>query len=100
MKALELKNKKITMATLKSFIKKSNELFVETVSSFDGMTDGISYNKKRSLIKVSKENAIGHQGVWCVGGGRDSLEFVETDTHFGIEVYNSCGCAKLLTPKY
>jgi len=99
MKSAELKNKKITMATFKSFIKKSNELFVEKISEFDGMIDGLSYNSKRNLVKVSKENAIGFNGVYCVGSGRDYFTYFENDTHFGIEVYNSCGCAKLLTVK-
>ena len=37
----ELKSKKITLATLKSFVKKSPVLFVETLSSFNGMTDSV-----------------------------------------------------------
>ena len=95
----ELQNKKITMATLKSFIRKSETLFVLTKSSFDGMTDCVQNNSNQKLVPVSKENAIGHKGVWCVGSSRDWFTFHETDTHFGIEVSNCCGCEILLTAK-
>lgn len=99
MKAQDLKGKKITTATLKSFIRKASELFVETAYSFDGMIDGISMNQDRKLIPVQKEKAIGHEGVWLVGGSRDYFKFVENDQYFGIEVYNSCGCETLWTRK-
>lgn len=98
MKATELKNKKITMATLKSFIKKSENLFVEVKSSFDGMVDCVM-PVKAAMRPVSKEDAIGYSGVWCVGNSRDYLTFAETDTHFGITVSNCCGCGTLWTKK-
>lgn len=87
------------MATLKSFIKKSPVLFVEEKSSFNGMTDCVEYNFKSKMIQVSKEDAIGINGVWCVGSSRDYLTFIENDNFYGIEVYNSCGCGILWTPK-
>jgi hypothetical protein len=99
MKLQELKDKKITTATFKSFIKKSKELFVETSYSFNGMIDGIEMNTDKKLIPVEKENAIGHNGVWLVGSSRDYFTFVENETHFGIEVYNCCGCETLWTKK-
>jgi hypothetical protein len=95
----QLANKKITMATLKSFIKKSNNLFVEELSRFNGMIDGISMNHDRRLIEVSKEKAIGHDGVWCVGQSRDYFTYVENENYFGIEVYNCCGSSVLWTKK-
>jgi hypothetical protein len=94
-----LKTKKITMATLKSFIRKSESLFVLTISSFDGMTDCVEQNNNQKLLAVSKENAIGIQGVWCVGSSRDWFSFYETETHYGIKVSNSCGCGILMTIK-
>ena len=94
-----LKTKKITMATLKSFIRKSESLFVLTESSFDGMTDCVEKNNNQKLLAVSKENAIGHRGVWCVGQSRDYMKYVETNTMIGIEVYNCCGCGILWTNK-
>lgn len=37
-------NKKATMATIKSFVKKNREnLLINVKSSFDGMIDGLSY---------------------------------------------------------
>jgi hypothetical protein len=94
-----LKSKKITMATLKSFIKNAKDLYVESVSSFDGMTDCVESVENRELRQISKDKAIGHGGVWCVGSSRDYFEFKETNTHFGIEVYNSCGSGILWTKK-
>ena len=92
----ELKGKKITMATLKSFIKKSKSLYVEIQSSFDGMTDCVQ-SVKSNLREIKKEDAIGHGGVWCVGGSRNYFTFVEKGNMFGIEVYNCCGSGILWT---
>lgn len=98
MNANELKTKKITMATLKSFIRKSNELFVEVKSKFDGMCDGVR-NVERNFRQVSKENAIGYNGAYCVGSSNDYFTFVENENYFGIEVYNCCGKSILWTKK-
>lgn len=92
-------SKKITMATLKSFINKSDKLYVEVQSSFDGMTDCVMPNQDKQLIEVSKENAIGRRGVWCVGDSRDRLTYVENESMKGIEVYNCCGSGILWTNK-
>ena len=94
----QLKSKKITLATLKSFIKKSSVLYVEIKSNFDGMTDGVQKVEK-NFREVPKENAIGHKGVWCVGGSRDYFEYKETDKMIGIEVSNCCGVGILWTNK-
>ena len=94
----KLKTQKITMATLKSFIKNNDNLFVEGISSFSGMTDCVEMNRTE-LIPVSKDKAIGHSGVYCVGHSRDYFRFQENEKYFGIEVYNSCGCGILWTTK-
>lgn len=99
MKPDDLKNKKITLATLKSFIKKSNKLFLQTKSSFNGMTDGVEFLKNPALVEIDKENAIGVNGAWLVGSSRDLFSFVENETHFGIEIYNCCGTSILWTSK-
>lgn len=99
MNAQTLKNKKITMATLKSFINKSEVLFVEVSSSFDGMTDCIQSTKDNTLYNVTKDNAIGHNGVYCVGGGRDYFTFKENEIYFGIEINNCCGYGTIWTKK-
>lgn len=87
------------MATLKSFIKKSNNLYVECISAFSGMNDCIEYNNERSLIEVSKDKAIGFDGVYCVGQSRDYFQYMETETHYGIKVFNCCGSGILWTSK-
>lgn len=99
MKAQDLVNKKITLATLKSFIRKAEELFVIHHSSFCGMSDMVETNENPTLIKVSKEDAIGIKGVWVVGGSRDYFWFKETETMYGIRVSNACGHATLWTNK-
>lgn len=93
-----LKSKKITLATLKSFINKSSNLFIEIESDFNGMTDAVEKVEK-NFRSVSKNEAIGFNGVWCVGGSRNSFKFVENTEYFGIEVYNCCGCRILWTNK-
>jgi hypothetical protein len=98
MKTNELKNKKITLATFKSFIKKSPKLYVEHKSSFDGMTDCVQ-RVDRPIKEVSKEKAIGMDGVYLVGGSRDRFNYMENDKFVGIEAYNCCGSAILWAPK-
>lgn len=93
-----LKNKKITMATLKSFINKSEVLFTETKRSFCGMTDMVE-NVDSELRVTSKEDAIGFKGVYCVGSGRDYFNYIENETMYGINVYNSCGNSNIWTNK-
>jgi len=95
----ELKNKKITTATLKSFIKKANQLYVEHVSAFSGMSDCVEFHSDRVMIEVSKENAIGFGGVYCVGHSRDYFKYMENDKFYGIKVFNSCGSGILWTAK-
>lgn len=99
MKLEQLRTKKITTATLKSFIKNADVLFVESISSFSGMSDCVESVENRKLVEVAKDKAIGHSGVWCVGSSRDYFEFKETETHYGIEVSNSCGSGILWTKK-
>jgi hypothetical protein len=93
-----LRTKKLTMSTLKSFINNVDELFLQIKSSFSGMTDCVERVESNFCI-VSKADAIGHGGVWCVGDSRDRLNFVENETMFGIEVYNCCGTGILWTKK-
>lgn len=97
MKATEIKNKKITMATLKSFIRRSESLFVSVEYAFDGRVDCVTVSGDCGIHPVSKENAIGTNGVWCVGSSRDYFEYCEEGEYFGIRVYNCCGSSKLLT---
>lgn len=90
--------KKITVATLKAFIRKNaGNLFIMQESHFDGMTDGVetNHNPKFSKVDDSKINFdksnLGIQGAWLVGSSRNYCTHYETDTHVGIHVYNCCG---------
>jgi len=93
-----LKDKRITRATLKSFIKKNiNDLYVLSVSSFDGMTDCVqNTNKAPRKVDASKvdfnvDRTFGIEGLWTVGSSRDYFTYHEDDMFVGINVYNCCG---------
>jgi hypothetical protein len=51
------------------------------------MTDCVEMNFNKMFISVSKEKAIGHDGVYCVGSSRDYFKYVENENYFGIEVH-------------
>ena len=83
--------KKITLATLKSFVRKNADaLFCQTRSRFDGMTDCIQ-EVKDCFTSIASENAIGHKGVYLVGGSRNRFWHFENESFVGIEVSNCCG---------
>ena len=90
------KMKKITLATVKSFIRKnSNNLFINVKSSFDGMTDGCEPCNNGFMVAVPAqdhiENNLGINGAWVVGSSRDYFTPYFKDGFSGIEVYNCCG---------
>ena len=88
---------KITMTTLKSFIRKNDgKLFIRTKSSFDGMTDCVQQCEDRgwsAALPTDLHNAhtLGIQGAWCVGGSRDYLSPVAEGPFIGFHVSNCCG---------
>ena len=100
--------KKITVATVKSFIKKNRTaLLVRTKTAFDGMQDGVRecdsneftpaqnrevwcHDTSRYVARtIDCKNSMGIIGVWFTG--RDRCSAFETETHRGFEVYNCCG---------
>jgi hypothetical protein len=96
--------KKITLATLKSFVKKNKEnLFINVTSEFDGMVDGISYCndgfQKAKLTEDNIKNTLGIQGAWLVGGSRNYFDSYEDDNYIGYNVYNCCGAFYLVIKK-
>jgi hypothetical protein len=94
--------KKITLATLKSFIKKNQgKLFINVKSSFDGMIDGCASHydgfvkaekdKTQSVNSDYHDRTQGIKGCWLVGGSRDYFKPYNDLRFEGIEVSNSCG---------
>lgn len=88
--------KKITKATVKSFVRKNiDNLHIKTTRTFDGMVDGCII-VKGGFEKVStgaghEEHTLGVKGVWLVNGSRDYFQAYKKDGFVGIEVYNCCG---------
>ena len=100
--------KKITVATVKSFIRKNRSaLLVRVKSSFDSMQDMVDYcddqqfnpaqcreyyctqTNKYVPASADNKNTMGIIGVWFCG--RDLCNSFETETHRGFEVYNCWG---------
>ena len=96
------KSKKITRATIKSFIRKNKDnLYIKTQSSFNGMTDGVDPCYDQSITKAGKTEKnnkynLGIPGAWFVGSSRDRFYPAEIGQFKGYEVYNSCGQFYLL----
>lgn len=98
----KMKTTKITLSTVKAFIKKHREnLFINVTSKFDSMTDGVE-SVKGGFAKVEEdkteskgityhEATLGIKGAWFVRGSRDYFTHFENSEFTGIEVYNSCG---------
>jgi len=93
--------KKITKATIKSFIK-NNEIYIIEESKFNGMTDCVE-NTESSSIRLaervtegSTQYNLGIKGAWFVGSSRDYFEAYEVDGYKGYRVYNCCGSFVLL----
>lgn len=97
---------KITMNTVKSFVRKNAEnLHVLVKSKFDGMVDGCEPTGQVAFSKAlpsDRPNAarfdLGIHGLWFVGGGRDYLTAYEADGFRGIEVSNACGRFVIAVP--
>lgn len=83
------------MATYKSFAKRhKDELYFKSLTSFNGMIDGIDSVDDKSWRKTQLGNTHKQEfvdGVWCVGSSRDYFELFEDENFVGIDVYNCCG---------
>lgn len=91
------KTKKVTMATVKAFIRKNyDNLYVKISSSFDGTTDCVE-RVEDTYRKVTADNALGHGGVWTVGSSRDYIREFSNNTYKGFEISNCCGSGVLVT---
>lgn len=92
--------KKITLATVKKFIKENwDKLLINVKSSFDGMTDCVEclhegfHKPKPDTDKHTQEHTLGIHGAWFVGQSRDYFRPYDNigGDMTGIEVSNSCG---------
>lgn len=95
---------KITLATVKSFIRKSKNLHIKTKSQFDGMVDCVMPTEDNgfTLALPSErhlENTLNIAGAWFVLGGRDYFSAYEDDNFKGFYIFNCCGSFYLVEPK-
>lgn len=97
--------KKVTRATIKTFINKNmSNLYIKNSSNFDGMVDcvmqnaGAEYQKAVPATKRSDYN-LGIAGAWFVGESRDYFELIDTPEKFGYNISNCCGSFDLVINK-
>ena len=96
--------KKITLSTLKSFVRQNAaNLMVQVHSDFCGMSDCVIETEDRSFrpIIISSspdEHDLGIQGVWLVLRSRDYFRPFFDGKFSGIEVTNCCGRFTLAIP--
>ena len=95
--------KRITLATIKSFIRKNaEELYFLESYRFDGMIDCVAstgQTEPKLVGPVTLDNedyGLGVPGAWFVGQSRDYFRPFKNDKFEGFEVYNSCGTFYLL----
>ncbi|TSD02697.1 MAG: hypothetical protein Athens071426_412 [Parcubacteria group bacterium Athens0714_26] len=96
---------KITLTTVKKFIKDNDNIYLKVKSSFDGGIDCIAYEqnaefKKAVLSEEHKKNTLGIQGLWLVLSSRDYFTPYEDETFKGLEISNSCGNSIIAVKKY
>lgn len=88
--------KRITLATIKSFIKKNDgKIWINVKSSFDGMTDGVEqlhggFNPAKDSGDYY-EHTLGIKGAWLVGQSRDYFSQYDDGVFTGYDASNSCG---------
>ena len=83
---------KITIATIKKFIKENKDnLYIKTKDRFDGMYDCVMEREDQSWHKVTYDPTntygLGIPGAFFVKSSRDYFTPIEN----GYEVYNACG---------
>ena len=89
--------KRITLATVKSFINKNEgKLFVNPKSRFDGMVDMVTPNEGSKFNPAEPsytphKNNFNMRGVWFVFDGGDSYTAYDDGKYQGFDVYNCCG---------
>lgn len=92
--------KRITRATLKSFIRKNiANLYTIEFSTFNGMIDcvdkGLQKLTKEKEYDFTQEYTLGLHNIWLCG--HDGYEEYEYQGMKGIYIYNCCGSYAVLT---
>jgi adenosine deaminase len=93
---------RITIATIKKFIRNNPELYIRKTSNFDSMTDCVQ--QRHEMFQLAErvaghENNLGINGAWFVLMSRDYFSAFETDHFTGYRVSNCCGSFILAAPK-
>lgn len=89
--------KKITLATVKKFIRENREtLLIRCESNFDGMVDCVMQNRDAAFSPAQTDernpsHSLGVAGAWFVGSSRDYFSAYEAEGLRGIHVSNCCG---------
>ena len=89
--------KRITIATVKSFIAKNRpNLLICQKSSYDSMEDGVRSTGNRDFSPALESdrpcsNNMGIHGAWFVMRSNDWFEAFSNDEVVGYEINNSCG---------
>jgi hypothetical protein len=95
--------KKITLSTVKSFIKKTSNLHIDVQSVFDGMSDCVMPVSDTGFTPAHRidrhlDNTLGIQGAWFVKGSRDYFSEYDDGEFKGFTVHNCCGSFILAKP--
>lgn len=95
--------KKITKATIKSFINKNiDNLFIKIEDRFDGMVDCVMpvEDEFHPIVKIEyNDYNMGINGCWFVNESRDWFKTYEDDKYIGYSISNCCGSFKLVVNK-
>lgn len=91
---------KITMATVKSWVKKNQgNIFIQVFGRFDGTTDGWTVVNMNAFLKKAEttpfaeyyeRNTLGIDGAYFVRNRGDLIERYEINGKSGFKVYNCC----------
>ena len=87
--------KKITLATLKSFISRNRDnLYINVLSEFDGMQDccvGQDDGFRKTDVLDFNKNTLGVSDLWVVDCGENRFAAYDDGVFQGIRCNNSCG---------
>lgn len=98
-----LTKKKITLSTLKSFLKRNkNDLHLKIHSRFNGMIDGLEHFKDdfepAEETEYNTYYTLGIKGLYVIPG-RSYFNVFRDKNYIGITVWNSCGKQTIVTKK-